>query len=66
MMKVSEIIRLIEQDGWRLVSQEGSHRQYKHRPRRAGSQSPDTRTLNVPVGTLKNIFRQAQMKETKR
>ncbi|MGO9897869.1 MAG: type II toxin-antitoxin system HicA family toxin, partial [Bryobacteraceae bacterium] len=29
-MKVRDAIRLIERDGWRLVNQEGSHRQYKH------------------------------------
>ena len=28
--KVREIIRLIEEDGWRLHSQKGSHRQYVH------------------------------------
>lgn len=28
--KVSEIIRLIEADGWVLVTTRGSHRQYKH------------------------------------
>jgi len=35
-MKVREVIRLIEQDGWRQVSQEGSHRQFKH-PAKPGS-----------------------------
>jgi predicted RNA binding protein YcfA (HicA-like mRNA interferase family) len=34
-MKVREVIRLIEQDGWRFVEQHGSHRQYKH-PAKAG------------------------------
>jgi predicted RNA binding protein YcfA (HicA-like mRNA interferase family) len=28
-MKVRDLIRNIEQDGWYQVSQEGSHRQYK-------------------------------------
>jgi predicted RNA binding protein YcfA (HicA-like mRNA interferase family) len=28
--KVKEIIRLIENDGWFLVSTKGSHRQFKH------------------------------------
>ncbi|MGO9260910.1 MAG: type II toxin-antitoxin system HicA family toxin [Bryobacteraceae bacterium] len=32
-MKVREVIRLIEQDGWRFHSQKGSHRQFVHRPR---------------------------------
>ena len=29
-MKVREVIRLIEDDGWLLVATRGSHRQYKH------------------------------------
>lgn len=29
-MKVREILKLIEADGWRKVSQVGSHRRYKH------------------------------------
>lgn len=28
--KVRDTIRLIEDDGWALVRQRGSHRQYKH------------------------------------
>ena len=29
-MKVREMIKLIETDGWYLVTTKGSHRQYKH------------------------------------
>ena len=29
-MKVREVIRLLEQDGWVLVVTSGSHRQFKH------------------------------------
>jgi predicted RNA binding protein YcfA (HicA-like mRNA interferase family) len=29
-VKVKEIIRLIEKDGWYFARQKGSHRQYKH------------------------------------
>jgi len=29
-MKVKEIIRILEDDGWFLVGTRGSHRQYKH------------------------------------
>jgi predicted RNA binding protein YcfA (HicA-like mRNA interferase family) len=34
-MKVREIIKLIEADGWYLAITRGSHRQYKH-PTKAG------------------------------
>ncbi len=29
-MKVREVIRLLEQDGWQLTGQRSSHRQYRH------------------------------------
>ena len=29
-MKVKEAIRLIEADGWTMIAQRGSHRQYRH------------------------------------
>lgn len=28
--KVSEVLKLLEEDGWYLARQKGSHRQYKH------------------------------------
>ncbi len=62
-MKVKEVIRLIESDGWFQVAQAGSHRQYKHsvKPGRvtiAGKLSKD-----IPPGTLNSILKQAQLKE---
>ena len=32
-MKVAEVIRLLEADGWELFRTRGSHRQYKHASR---------------------------------
>jgi len=29
-MKVSEILRMLQEDGWFLVATRGSHRQFKH------------------------------------
>jgi predicted RNA binding protein YcfA (HicA-like mRNA interferase family) len=29
-MKVREVIKLLEADGWYIVATKGSHRQYKH------------------------------------
>ncbi|MCL4369878.1 MAG: type II toxin-antitoxin system HicA family toxin [Chloroflexi bacterium] len=62
-MKVRDAIKLIEADGWYLVVQKGSHRQYKHpvksgRVTVAGHPSHD-----LAEGTLNSIFRQAQLKE---
>ena len=62
-MKVRDLIKLLEKEGWYLVTQRGSHRQYKHvtRPGRvtiAGHPSDD-----LAPGTLNSIFKQAGMKE---
>jgi predicted RNA binding protein YcfA (HicA-like mRNA interferase family) len=58
-VKYRDILKLVERDGWRLVSQEGSHRQFKHpsKPGRvtiAGHPSKD-----AAPGTLKSILKQA-------
>ncbi|MFC5142582.1 type II toxin-antitoxin system HicA family toxin [Actinomycetospora rhizophila] len=45
--KVSEIIKMIEADGWYLVVTRGSHRQYKH-PTKAGR----TTVAGKPSDTL--------------
>jgi predicted RNA binding protein YcfA (HicA-like mRNA interferase family) len=58
-VKFREIIRLIEDDGWRLVAQHGSHRQYEH-PTRPGKVTVAGKpNLDVPKGTAANILRQA-------
>jgi predicted RNA binding protein YcfA (HicA-like mRNA interferase family) len=64
-MKVREVIRLIEQDGWRKVSQEGSHRQFKHYAKPGRVTVAGHPSVDVPIGTLKNIYRQAQIQEKK-
>lgn len=61
-MKVREVVRMIEANGWRLVHQVGSHRQYKHptKPGRvtvAGNPGDE-----VKAGTLASIKRQAGLK----
>ena len=64
-MKVREVIRLLEADGWAQVSTEGSHRQFKHptKPGRvtvSGSLGDD-----MPKGTLASVKRQAGLKGPK-
>ena len=62
-MKVRDVLRLIESDGWFLVVTRGSHRQYKHptKPGRvtiAGHPGHD-----LAPGTLNSILKQAGLKE---
>jgi len=61
-MKVREVIKLLEADGWYLVATKGSHRQYKHptKPGRvtiAGHSGDD-----LASGTLNSILKQAKLK----
>ena len=62
-MKVRDVIKRIEHDGWRMVSQEGSHRHFKHPVKRGRVTVAGKPGVDVPIGTLKNIFRQAQIEQ---
>jgi predicted RNA binding protein YcfA (HicA-like mRNA interferase family) len=62
-MKVKDVIRLLEGEGWILIATRGSHRQYKHpvRPGRvtvAGRPSDD-----LAPGTLNSILKQSGLKD---
>jgi len=61
-MKVREIITLIKEDGWFLVRQKGSHRQYKH-PVKKGLVTIASHKMSddVSPGTLNSILKQAQL-----
>lgn len=64
-MKVREVIRVIEQDGWALVATRGSHRQYKH-PLKAGRVTVAGKPSDdLAPGTLNSVLKQAGLKETK-
>ena len=62
-MKIRDIIKLLEKEGWFLVRTRGSHRQYKHRIKSglvtiAGKPGDD-----LAPGTLNSIFKQAGLKQ---
>lgn len=60
-MKVREVIRRIEADGWVLDRQKGSHRQYRH-PTKPGTVTVAGHPgADVHPKTLTTIFRQAQV-----
>ncbi|NQW04022.1 MAG: type II toxin-antitoxin system HicA family toxin [Acidobacteria bacterium] len=62
-MKVRELISLIESDGWVLVRNTGSHRQFHH-PVKPGTVTvagqPGT---DMPPGTLNSVLKQAGLKK---
>jgi predicted RNA binding protein YcfA (HicA-like mRNA interferase family) len=64
-MKIRDIIRLIENDGWYLVTTKGSHRQYKH-PEKSGRVTiAGHMNDDISPGTLSSIRKQASLEEVK-
>jgi predicted RNA binding protein YcfA (HicA-like mRNA interferase family) len=62
-LKVRDLIRQLENDGWRLARTRGSHRQFKH-PSKPGTVTVAGQAgIDVPVGTLDAILKQAGLKK---
>lgn len=61
-MKVKEVLKLLEEDGWYVVRITGSHRQFKH-PTKLGTVTVAGKpSLDVPPGTLNSILKQVGLK----
>lgn len=61
-MKVREILRILHDDGWFIVKSGGSsHRQLKHPTKRGRVTVAGHDNDDIPPGTLKSIWRQAQL-----
>jgi predicted RNA binding protein YcfA (HicA-like mRNA interferase family) len=59
-VKVRDVIKRIEEDGWYLIAQSGSRRQYKH-PIKLGRVTIDGHpSHDLPPGTLNSILKQAK------
>jgi predicted RNA binding protein YcfA (HicA-like mRNA interferase family) len=62
-MKVAEVVRLLEHDGWELARTRGSHRQYTH-PRKRGKVTVAGKPSDtLHPKTLASILRQAGMRK---
>jgi predicted RNA binding protein YcfA (HicA-like mRNA interferase family) len=61
-LKVKEMIRLLEQDGWSLVAFRGSHRQYKHKVKKGRVTVPGKLSKDLNPDTEREILRQAGLK----
>ena len=65
-MKIRHVIKLLEVDGWYLVTTKGSHRQYKH-PAKAGRVTIAGHLGDdLAPGTLNSVFKQAQLNKPKK
>jgi predicted RNA binding protein YcfA (HicA-like mRNA interferase family) len=61
-MKVSEILRILQRDGWYLVATRGSHRQFKHPGKPGRVTVPGKPSKDLHPATLNSILKQAGLK----
>jgi predicted RNA binding protein YcfA (HicA-like mRNA interferase family) len=62
-VKVKEVIRLLEDDGWYLARTKGSHRQFKN-PNKPGAVTVSGKpSIDIPRGTSNSTLKQAGLKE---
>ncbi|MCI0535439.1 MAG: type II toxin-antitoxin system HicA family toxin [Verrucomicrobiales bacterium] len=61
-VKVREIVRQIEEDGWYWVRTRGSHHQYRHHSKRGLVTVPGRPGDDLAPGTLNSILKQAGLK----
>ena len=61
-MKVSELLRLLHDDGWFLVGTRGSHRQFKHVAKPGRVTVPAKPSDDLAPGTLNSILKQAGLR----
>ena len=61
-MKVSEVLRLLADDGWELIATRGSHRQLKHLEKKGRATIPVKPSDDLAPGALNSILKQAQLK----
>jgi predicted RNA binding protein YcfA (HicA-like mRNA interferase family) len=62
-VKVRDVVKMIEGDGWYVVRQRGSHKQYKH-PTKKGLVTIACHRMSddLAPGTLSSILKQADLK----
>jgi predicted RNA binding protein YcfA (HicA-like mRNA interferase family) len=62
-MKVRDVIKMLEADGWFLKNTRGSHRQFKHQSKPGKVTVAGKAGTDVPAGTLKSILKQAGLQK---
>jgi len=61
-VKVRDVIKLIEENGWKLARTKGSHRQYHHAAKPGTVTIAGRASAELPPGTLNSILKQAGLK----
>ena len=53
-----KLIKALENEGWQHVATTGSHQHFKH-PTKAGKLTVPHPVKDLPIGTVRQIYRQA-------
>ena len=61
-MKISEVLRRLQADGWQLIATRGSHRQFKHKEKLGRVTVLGKPSDDLAPGTLNSILKQAGLK----
>ena len=62
LMKIRDVIRLLHEDGWVLVTQRGSHRQFKHPTKPGRVTVAGHEGAELKQKTLNSVLKQAGIK----
>lgn len=62
-MKVREVLKILQGDGWYLVATVGSHRQFKHETKKGRVTVSGHAGDEIHPKTLKSILTQADLKK---
>jgi predicted RNA binding protein YcfA (HicA-like mRNA interferase family) len=62
-MKVGEVLRMLNDDGWFVVATRGSHRQFKHSIKPGRVTVPGKPSDDLAPGTLNSILKQSGLKK---
>ena len=62
-MKSKQVEQILRRNGFQLISQEGTHRKWRHLERRQQVIVPQHAGRDLPIGTLRQIFVHAGIPE---
>ena len=62
-VKIRDVIKMLEDDGWTVVRQRGSHRQFKHASKPGLVTVPGKPGDDLAPGTLNSVLKQAGLKQ---
>jgi len=62
-VKVRDVIKRLEADGWYLARVRGDHRHYKHPTKKGIVTVSGHLGKDMPVGTLLSVLKQAQIEK---